>query len=140
MTVATEPVLPVAILLLSTHLVETIKPAIPDGRVYWGLAGAPKDLPRVHIQPANAGKLLRHIGQPAGWQGEVAVRAYANSLEAAGALILMAASVLLTPASLEAPDGSLWQIGLKSVRPIIGLTGTVASVAGIIYQATIVAA
>jgi hypothetical protein len=137
MTVATEPVLPVAIALARAYLLEVLTPIVPDGRVFWGLGGAPKDMPRVIMQPTSAGKAIRYIGQPTGWEGEIAIRVYALTLEEAEALLLLIAAGL--PASAAATDANetAWAIGLHSSKPIPGLTGAVAAVAGIAYRVRI---
>lgn len=132
MTVATDPVMPLALSLIRQHLLDTV--AAPDGRVFWGLANAVKDGPRIIVQPTGPGQAIRYIGQPTGWIGEIAIRAYAPTLEAAEIMLTDSLANLLSRATVPDENGVLWDIAIRSAKPIPSLPGPTVAVCGIAYR------
>lgn len=132
---ATYDILPDALKIVRQSLLATLAPLTPDGRAFWGLGGSPRDLPRVIVQPSGAGKLIKYVGMPVGWEGEIAVRVYAATLDDAEQLLRVIASQLLAAYQVTSEiDESLWDMGIHSIRPLPSLNGPTVAVSGIAYR------
>lgn len=132
---ATYDILPDALKIVRQSLLATLVPLAPDGRAFWGVGGSIKELPRIIVQMTGSGKLIKYVGMPLGWQGEIAVRVYAATLDDAEQLLRVITAELLAAYQVTSEiDESLWDMGLRSIKPLPSLNGPTTAVAGIAYQ------
>lgn len=123
--------------LIRTALLGTIEALIPvEVALSWGLASASREGPRLIVQPVSSGQPKRYIGLPLGWMGEIAVRAQADTMDAAQTLFTEVAAGVPASLTLDDPDYAPgWSLRLLPDRPIPGLTGPTTATVGAIYRA-----
>lgn len=132
---ATDIIMETGPALLRETVLGWLLPIVPDGLAYWGIPTQRPDLPHVMVQPIGSNRARRYVGQPAGWEGEIALRAIAPDAESAASLLADAVAAL--PASATVDDAAYapgWSLALRSVRPIAGLVGPSMVTRGIVYQ------
>lgn len=132
---ATDIIMETGPALLRETLLGWLTPVVPDGLAYWGIPTQRPDLPHVTVQPIGPSRARRYVGQPAGWEGEIALRAVAPDADSAA--LLLADAVDALPASVTIDDAAYapgWSLALRSVRPIAGLIGPSTVTRGIVYQ------
>lgn len=121
--------------LIRTAILTALDGAQPvEVTVQWGLGAARYEHPRIIVQVAGQGTPKRYIGMPLGWQGEIAVRAQAPTIDAAQTILTAAA----LPASIAITDADYapgWSLRLTPDRPIPGLTGAASATIGTMYRA-----
>ena len=132
---ATYDILPDALKIVRQSLLATLVPLAPDGRAFWGVGGSIKELPRIIVQMTGSGKLIKYVGMPLGWEGEIAVRVYAQSIDDAEQLLRTITAELLAAYQVTSEiDESLWDLSLRSVKPLPSLAGQSVAVSGIAYR------
>lgn len=130
---ATDLALERGLAIVRAAFLDWLIPAAPDGRAQWGMGG--KDvMPFILIQPTLPGAPKRYIGMPAGWRGEIAVRARAKTMDEAQMFFTEVANAI--PAAANLTDETYtpgWVVQVLSIRPIIGFTGGPGTV-GAVYR------
>lgn len=127
--------------LIQATLKAAIEALIPGNvPVIWGASPGLYNSARVLVHAAGAGEAKRHMGRPAGWIGNIALRAQSDTQDNAQALLDSITSGLLLVQDVE--DASYapgWTITLKSIGTLQGLPAPGMVTLGLLYRCTLLA-